>query len=449
MSVVSSAVQFIPETTEKQELVSFHDYLLTLHKWRHALSLNAWEHVVFGPEVLFLDQQIFRLEQCYLKVAVVGRTGVGKSSLLNALSGKNLFTTSVRHGSTQRGKSTFIDSYDTAVRKIELIDTPGIDEFNSAYGQQIAIRIAQRVDLLLFVIDSDLTKIDLRLLQSFVLWEKPIIIVLNRIDRYSSQDKLNLIRSIRKRLPSSKNCIPIIPVAASPRQAYVVNNNFIRSFKEKPRILALQRVIYFLLENKGQILLTANALQSAHQFNRLLCRWRLQQENSRAVEISNIYTTLKAVGVILTPGFALDLVIVFITDTCLSLHLAKIYRQPIDRYQTKRIIHKISTHSAFLGASFFTVQVLLKFLEQMLITSRSSLDISFPINTILLIVTQICLALYTSRSITRLVRLQLLNSSNILPKLLKGNPYDENQRDLLSKYLSNVNNKISCTILME
>ena len=73
-----------------------------LRHWRSDLDLSPRERSVLGPELAALDRQIERLEQGRLRLAVFGRVGVGKSSLLNALLGRSRFATDLAHGSTRR-----------------------------------------------------------------------------------------------------------------------------------------------------------------------------------------------------------------------------------------------------------------------------------------------------------------------------------------------------------
>ena len=73
-----------------------------LIQWREGLQLSRREQSVLGPELQGLDRQLRRLQQRQLRLAVFGRVGVGKSSLINALIGAEALATDVAHGSTRR-----------------------------------------------------------------------------------------------------------------------------------------------------------------------------------------------------------------------------------------------------------------------------------------------------------------------------------------------------------
>ena len=73
-----------------------------LQQWRDGLRLSRREQALLGPELRSLDRQLQRLEQRQLRLAVFGRVGVGKSSLLNALLGRDQFATDVANGCTRR-----------------------------------------------------------------------------------------------------------------------------------------------------------------------------------------------------------------------------------------------------------------------------------------------------------------------------------------------------------
>ncbi|MCG7982850.1 MAG: Era-like GTP-binding protein, partial [Candidatus Thiodiazotropha lotti] len=104
-----------------------------------------------------------KLEHGHLHIAVFGRVSVGKSALLNALLGEQRFTVSALHGETRHSDMA-------AWREVEasgvfLIDTPGINEISGEERERMAEDVASRADLVLFVVDGDLTQTELQAMQ--------------------------------------------------------------------------------------------------------------------------------------------------------------------------------------------------------------------------------------------------------------------------------------------
>ena len=88
-----------------------------LSHWRRNLKLSNRELSQLSGELSSLDRQLKRLINRHIRVAAFGRVGVGKSSLLNALIGKQIFETDVAHGCT---RNTKIARWDQPIEKINL-----------------------------------------------------------------------------------------------------------------------------------------------------------------------------------------------------------------------------------------------------------------------------------------------------------------------------------------
>ena len=118
-----------------------------------------------------------RLEQGQLHIVAFGRVSVGKSAMLNALLGENRFSTSPLHGetkTTQRGQlREYVDG------GVFLIDTPGINEVDGEERELLAREVANRADLVLFIVDGDLTESETSALRAIADMNRPILLVLN------------------------------------------------------------------------------------------------------------------------------------------------------------------------------------------------------------------------------------------------------------------------------
>ena len=86
---------------------------------------------------------------------MVGHSGVGKSALVNALLNEQRFTTSPLHGETRTIQSGQWNEFRDG--NVFLIDTPGINEIDGEARERLARDVANRSDLVLFVIDGDIT----------------------------------------------------------------------------------------------------------------------------------------------------------------------------------------------------------------------------------------------------------------------------------------------------
>ena len=82
--------------------------------------------------------------------------------------------------------------------KFSLLDTPGIDEVNGEAREALACNLAQRVDLILFIVSGDVTQVEYRALSKLREAGKPMLLVFNKIDQYPEADRLAIYQKIKE-----------------------------------------------------------------------------------------------------------------------------------------------------------------------------------------------------------------------------------------------------------
>ncbi|MEI6830644.1 MAG: GTP-binding protein [Synechococcaceae cyanobacterium ELA445] len=384
-----------------------------LERWRPQLRLSARERSMLGPELAALDGQLERLRQRRLRVAVFGRVGVGKSSLLNALLGRGRFATDVAHGCTRRQDHEAWDQTIPGLACIELVDTPGIDEIAAAARQRLAARVALGADLVLFVLDGDLTTPEVAALEQLLQGGTPLLLVVNRIDCWPAEELPQLMASIRRRLPTAAAHLVPVPVAAAPRRAALREDGRVRSESEPARIEPLRNQLSELLTASGPLLLALNSLRAADRFSQSLHRWRLRHGREAARGLIGRFAALKATSVAANPLALLDVAGGLALDTTLVVQLCRLYGLNLDGPQARRMLGRISAQSALLGGAQLGIQLLLGGLRQVLLlavplSGGLSLAPAAPVA-----IAQAALAVAATRRTGRLAASELLRSAQV------------------------------------
>ena len=132
-----------------------------------------------------------------IKVGIIGRVNVGKSSLLNALVGQNRSVVSDIAGTTIEKKKKKISVNDgNKEREIEFVDTAGIRRRGKIEGiEKYALNRTQKMlenaDIAVLVLDSaeGINELDERIAGLVCQFELGVIIVLNKWDLKSGDDK--------------------------------------------------------------------------------------------------------------------------------------------------------------------------------------------------------------------------------------------------------------------
>ena len=146
-------------------------------------------------------------------VSLTGRTNVGKSTLLNSFFQKKIAITS-RKPQTTRNRILGILSEKES--QIVFLDTPGVHlgykrQLNKVMNK-IASHCYEEVDLVLFLIDRlKWQKEEENILNSLKTLNKPVVLVINKIDRL--KDKTKLLAFI-KDISQKFNFLSIIPISA-------------------------------------------------------------------------------------------------------------------------------------------------------------------------------------------------------------------------------------------
>ena len=175
------------------------NYLL-LKDWWETIQLTNYEKSLFNNEIISFNQQILRLKEKKMRIGIYGKSGVGKSSILNFLTNKNLFKTDIINGSTKEIQVEEWYLQNLSIKSLELLDSPGFDFCNINFQDNIYSPIYDS-DLILFVIAGDLNRNEVIKINSLIKSGKKIIVVLNKIDIWGKNELKEITKNIKSKLP--------------------------------------------------------------------------------------------------------------------------------------------------------------------------------------------------------------------------------------------------------
>ena len=308
-----------------------------------------------------VEAMLEKLDQGHLHIAVFGRVSVGKSSILNALLGQSRFTTSPLHGETKRPDMAAWQNYEAG--GVYFIDTPGINEVDGEAREKMAHEVATRVDLVLFVVDGDLTDTELQALRTLATYKRPILLVLNKIDRYTSKDKTTLIDSLTQRSAGLIDPKNIVCAAAQPSAKTVIrvdeNNQESETTRQLPiDVVLLKERLWDVLESEGKTLSALNASLFADDLSALVTQRVMVARKSIAEKIVRTYCVSKGVAVAFNPIPVADLFAAIIIDAAMIVHLSKVYGLPLSRKEAQTLVVAISAQMLALVGTVWAVNII-------------------------------------------------------------------------------------------
>ena len=286
-----------------------------------------------------------KLEHGHIHIAVLGRVSVGKSSVLNALIGEQRFSTSALHGETRRNEMAHWDEQESG--SLYLIDTPGINEIDGEARERMAHEVSQRSDLVLFVIDGDMTDSEFTALQQLAREHRPLLLVLNKCDRYTAAQRDELRSSLLARLDGIIPADNLVEVSASPAPRIVIEVDADGHETESerpapPNIAALKERIWEILEAEGKTLSALNASLFAGDLSDKVGVRILAVRSQLGEKVIRNYSLVKGVAVAINPVPIADLAAAVAVDISMVVHLSNVYGMPMTRSQSGSLIKAIS-----------------------------------------------------------------------------------------------------------
>lgn len=298
-----------------------------------------------------VEGMLDKLEHGYLHLAVLGRVSTGKSSLLNALIGRDAFTVSPLHGETRR--SSMLEWSEVEAGGVYLIDTPGLDEAGGEQREAMAREVAGRSDLVIFVLDSDITDTELQALRTLLALGRPIIVALNKSDLFTADEQSALLRSIREKTEGLVDAEHILVVAAQPRPRTIVEidaegNESLTNRPRQADIAELRLKLWDVLDSEGKTLAALNASLFAADLSDQVGRRILAARRDLGDRMVRTYCVAKGIGVAFNPIPVADLFAAAFIDVGMVVHLSRVYDLPLSRKEAGSLVKIIVAESAAL-----------------------------------------------------------------------------------------------------
>lgn len=331
-------------------------------------TIPASVRQALAPEFEQIEELAQKLAREEVHIALVGRVSTGKSSLGNALLGESVFSTSALHGETQKAQAQNWQQVRSS--QVVLIDTPGIDELDGAAREQMAKDVAHRADVILFVCEGDLTDVEFNALGELAVLGRPVLLVMNKVDRYTDEDRQLLVERLQHRVEPMLGADRVIPVAAEPRPEVVIRVGEDGTEREQirarpPDVQRLRARLWSLLEHEGKSLAALNAALFASELDGQVARRIVAARTDVAERLIRNSCLAKGLAVAANPIPAVDLLAAAGIDVAMVIQLGKAYGHSLSRREAYRLLLAIATQLAALMGAYWGVNLVSSALKGM------------------------------------------------------------------------------------
>ena len=157
-------------------------------------------------------------------ISVIGRSNVGKSTLLNRVLGEKLTIISDKPQTT-RNKIQLI--YTDENMQAIFLDTPGIQTPKNKLGDymlKVSMSTLNEVDVITYIVDTteEIGKLDSEIIEKLKLVDTKIILLINKIDKTSS-DKVNELVEMYSKVGIFEEIIPISALTGDNLEGYLTS----------------------------------------------------------------------------------------------------------------------------------------------------------------------------------------------------------------------------------
>jgi predicted GTPase len=301
-----------------------------------------------GVDTRAVEHELAELEQRKeageVHVALFGEISTGKSSLVKALLPNAEIRSDVLGGTTRalhryEWQSPSGDS-------LLITDMPGTEEAGGELDR-LAREEAERAHIVVYVVDGDLNRRQHAALSALQSIGKPLILVLNKSDRYSQKESRLLAERLAERLQQHPLSVFVQTTAAAQRTVILQHPDGTESTETRPGVpdvSRLTRAIQRLIDDRPEIL---ERLRDSATF--VLAHRKLDEaltiaRREQAEKIVDSYATKAVIGAMAAVAPGSDLIIQGWLGTQLVKDLTKLYDTQASKMDTELLLKLVQQH---------------------------------------------------------------------------------------------------------
>ena len=333
------------------------DTIEALRKLSADSRLRSEERATIEQEMHEIEEFTSKLENGRVEIAAFGEVGSGKSALLNALAGEKIFAVSAEHGSTDKVAKTGFKN-----TRLVLVDTPGINEAAGELRGKLAEETVRYTDLVLFVADGDLNRVEVEALKELCDLHKPMLLVINKADLYGPAQIREISESILRKVGHRIGAADIVFAAAAPkeseREIHKADGTVeIIGFQPKPKIDALEARMLEVLDREGKAIIALNASLFASDVSDRIAELKRKVRGKEVARLINYFMFGKAIVVGANPVPVFDILAGIATDALMVQRIGAIYGTDFSIKNAQNMVLEILRAWGLMAAAEYGMHV--------------------------------------------------------------------------------------------
>jgi GTP-binding protein EngB required for normal cell division/uncharacterized protein (DUF697 family) len=289
--------------------------------FQEALVESAGAGIDVSAAVQELKEQQRRKQSGEVYIALFGEISTGKSSLVKALLPQADLQIDTRGGTTRK-----ISHYQWQAGSGDSVIIADLPGFNLDDNPEI-LEEARRAHLVVFLCDSDITRSQMEQLESLLSIQKPLLVALNKVDRFSSDEADQIAGRISQRTGVAREDIVFVQTGGHEEVIKLLRDgNEEVVIKDRPQdIEPLRTALQLKLDSDQQLMERLRDTAVLLLASEKLVDARAKHRERQADELVATYSKRAIVGALAAVAPGSDIIIQGLLATRLVQALCKVY----------------------------------------------------------------------------------------------------------------------------